>query len=244
MKRAFAVLLLVAGGCFAAGALSSTTYTTLTCESCRLPFVATGQEIKVELDWPCSDDQESDGSCTDLVRATAECAGVTCTSEYDPSSGLGFVRVRATSAGTLSLRVSYTDGLKRRTEDFGPIRVVAPDRVDLACWARAPAETEYRRCDDGVRAGGDVRVDVVARSGDLRLAGVAPDVEIDGAVVPLGVRNADSIWTCHTSLATPDGGGGATTCIAYALSPGAHSVRVRLGQLASELTLQVDTEAP
>lgn len=243
MTRALAaVLALGAGGCFAAGALSATTYTTLACEACRLPVVATGQVIQIDLDWPCSDEQESDGTCDEMVRATAECAGAPCTQEYSGlGGGHGILRVRASATGTLTLNVSYTDGLQTRSETFGPVRVVAPDRVELACWARAPGETEYRRCDAGVRAGDDVRVDLLALGGDARLD-TRPDVEIDGTVLPPGTREDKLPWFCYPALATPDGPGPATTCVAYDLAAGPHTIRARLADLASELTL--DAQAP
>ncbi len=221
---------------------STTSYTDLWCPTCNRPTHPVGEPIEVWFDWPTNDDPEADVS----LHWTIECKGVPCTQQEPQASetrGSGVGTVVPQAPGALTIEVSYGDGLKTEHQTYGPLNVVEPDHIDLACWARQPGALEPHACTAGVARGEDVRIEMRVMAGDRQIA-VLPEVTLDGEAFPAFDPDngrdwqTRGEWMCGRTLSRA-GTGVAIGCNQYAALPGTHTFHASYHGAQADLTVAI-----
>lgn len=105
------------------------------------------------------------------------------------------------------------------------------DRIDRACFTRAPGAPTWRTCEAGIRPGDDVRIDAFPTlagaplEGGVTLSSTAPDAKSSAL---------DDAWICYRP---PMQSG--QTCVYYAIPAGVHALHWRAGSSKEDETLPV-----
>lgn len=109
---------------------------------------------------------------------------------------------------------SPTRGTKYKPEEPPPVPEAAeqstpeqPTRLTRACRARTPGALTWRPCTQGIQEGDDVRLDVTAWFGTVRMFGDVSLVELP-----------DAAWTCYRATFVPGG----QICMRYGIPAGEH----------------------
>jgi hypothetical protein len=241
-----ALALLVLAGCSSVTGLgSSVKSAVIECNHC-MPgtAVAVGVMFKVKLDWEkCS---HMDPKCqpdTPPFQLAASCDPIACDVV---DVGGGYLEITPTAVGTTSVVVKMTDR-KVRQERLGPIDVLEPTAIDLACTFMRPASDVREPCAGGVPAGADVHVVMTTRAGDRALAHPMPrDVTVDGKPILAGgdaVRGTG--WECRLSSESEDRlVPEVRKCVRRMVPPGAWTIEARLPGTPVANQLRVEVEKP
>ncbi|MEO8700632.1 MAG: hypothetical protein ABI867_11340 [Kofleriaceae bacterium] len=243
-RRGLVLALAALGACGLRASLSAVSYTNVSCDRCHMRHVPVGFPVVILLDYPKGEEDQEP-----TLHQTTTC-NLRCRVEerFTESDGVGIVTVTPEEPGTLRLAVTMHDVVKSRSFELGPIDVVVPTRVELACQTRHGVGDYVPCADDRIEDGDDVRVEVQVWAGDLRLDAAAPALVVNGTTVPelhrTSPRWESKPWLCVQALAASETG---TTlaCVAHDVpASGNHTFVARLGALEAHLEVAFGARRP
>ena len=203
--------------------------------------VAVGVPFKIKVDWEkCNSLDPKCHPDTPPFQITATCDAIKCDVV---DVGGGHLEVTPTATGTTDVVVRMSDR-KAREERLGPIEVLAPTGIDLACTFMRPASDVREPCADGVPAGADVHVVMITKAGDRALAHPMPrDVSVDGRpILAGGDAVGRTAWECRLSSESDDRlVPEVRKCVRRQVPPGAWTIEARLPgtDVANQLRVEV-----
>jgi hypothetical protein len=201
-----------------------------------------GRPFEIVVTWPCSQDpdEDNDTSCDRPFVVTSRCEAGRCVIVQRAYAGEVTLEVTPLAAGRLTVAVTLSDGLiDDRTQRFGPIQVLAPDRIEIACSSRLPAGGPREPCGDEVVSSRDVQLEITVHSGPRRLTTAVPTIRINDREHPLGSGIAYSPWVCIRSIDPGDRRGTTIKCVGHDISEGRYVVVASIGAVSERLDVVV-----
>jgi hypothetical protein len=203
--------------CSGCALFSSATFTTVDCPACIGDgVVQVGAPFTITFEWPCTKGEQ--GECLPW-NAEVECQGIPCVTSTSGSNGSGSATITPSAPGAFNIALRYGDWSGKGTSKYDGMLAVAPQRIVFECGARRPGEAAWRDCAEGLRAGDDVRLDVLLEGDGRRLSGKPPSVVMTGV--------AEKAWRCQPPL-NPSV---ALRCVTYGLPAGEHAAKATLDAL-------------
>jgi hypothetical protein len=203
--------------------------------------VAVGVPITLQVRWEkCSSMEARCQRDTPPFQIAASCDAMKCDVV---DVGGGYLEITPTATGTTHVVVKLADQ-KTREERLGPIDVLAPTGIDLACTFMRPASDVREPCADGVPAGADVHVVMLAKAGERTLAHPMPrDVSVDGRpILAGGDAVGGTAWECRLSSESDDRlVPEVRKCVRRRVPPGVWTIEARLPgtDVANQLRVEV-----
>jgi len=224
-------------GMIGCGVLSASNYASSRCPTCdaKVPVV-TDDPIVINYSWPESKDRSSriephiacvGAPCEVLTAAPQYASGAKYSLEGE--HGASGLTVIPKGAGSLTINLSLRDPLGSQSWSYGPLEVVAPDRIAVACASSDQRTGAVRKC-DAAQVGDLVRIEISLFKGEKLLS-----PKVFGTISVDGQEAKPEQWGCAPSASAPE----VTTCASgvQVFAAGEHTLRVQRGALFSEFKM-------